>query len=126
MFVENLESDIKKIYKMFKFPKKAKMSKKDQITHNNATHCHICQKELVEGKVLDHCHLTGKYRGAAHNECNLNYKVAKFFPVIFHNLSGYDSHLFIKNIGTSEGKIKCNPNNEENYISFTKQIMFDT
>ena len=72
MFVENLELDIKKIYNGFKFPKKAKMSKKNQITHNNATHCHICQGELGEDKVLDHCRLTGKYRGAAHNECNLS------------------------------------------------------
>ena len=109
MFVENLESDIKKIYHKFRFPKKVKMSKKDEIIYKNATNCHMCQGELGEDKVLDHCHLTGKYRGAAHNECNLNYKVAKFFPVIFHNLSRYDSHLFIKNIGTSEGKIKCIP-----------------
>ena len=126
MFVENLESDIKKIYNKLKFHKKVKMSKKDQVTPNNATHCHICNDELGEDKVLDHCHLTGKYRGAAHNECNLQYKIAKFFPVIFHNLSGYDSHLFIKNIGTSEGKIKCIPNNEEKYISFTKNIMVGT
>ena len=85
-----------------------------------------CQDELGKDKVLDHCHLTGKYRGAAHNECNLQYKIPKFFPVIFHNLSGYDSHLFIKNIGTSEGKINCIPNNEEKYISFSKQIVVDT
>jgi len=48
------------------------------------------------GKIRDHCHLTGKYRGAAHNICNLHYKVPNFIPVVFHNLSGYDSHLFIK------------------------------
>ena len=126
MFVENLESDIKKIYNKFKFPKKANKTMKDLINYNHATHCHICQYELGEDKVLDHCHLTGKYRGAAHNECNIQYKIPKFFPVIVHNLSGYDSHLFMKNIGTSEGKINCIPNNEETYISFSKQIVVDT
>ena len=97
------------------------MSKKDEITYKNTTHCHICQGELSEDKVLDHCHLTGKYRGAAHNDCNLNYKVPEFFPIIFHNLSGYDSNLFIKNLGKSKGTINCIPNNEKRYISFSKR-----
>ena len=46
--------------------------------------------------------------------------------MIFHNLSGYDSHLFIKNLGFSEGDIDCIPNNEEKYISFTKKIEVGT
>ena len=45
--------------------------------------------------------------------------------MIFHNLSGYDAHLFIKNLGVSEGKIDCIPNNEEKYISFTKHVEVD-
>ena len=69
--------------------------------------------------------LSGKFRGAAHEVCNLKYKISKFFPVVFHNLSGYDSHLFIKTLGNSEGDISCIPNNEENYISFTKQVIVD-
>ena len=73
----------------------------------------------------DHCHLSGKFGGAAHEICNLKYNVPKFFPVVFHNLSGYDSHLFIKTLGNSEGDISCIPNNEENYISFTKQVIVD-
>ena len=67
-------------------------------------------------KVWDHCHFTGRFRGAAHNLCNLWYSKLKFIPVIFHNLSGYDSHLFIKNLGFTEGNIDCIPNNEEKYI----------
>ena len=73
----------------------------------------------------DHCHLSGKFRGAAHEVCNLKYKVSKFFPFVFHNLSGYYSYLFIKTLGNSEGDISCIPNNEENYISFTKQVTVD-
>ena len=79
----------------------------------------------------DHCHLTGKYRGAAHKSCNLNYtfrncKVPKFAPVYFHNLAGYDAHLFIKSLGKTEETISCIPMNEENYISFSKKIPVDS
>ncbi|XP_048583266.1 uncharacterized protein LOC116615318 [Nematostella vectensis] len=125
MFVGSLESDIMDVYNKFKFTKRVKTTLKDEIAYNNATHCHICEGELGGDKVLDHCHLTGRYRGAAHNECNLQFRIPKFFPVVFHNLSGYDSHLFIKNLGTSEGGINCIPNNEEKYISFTKQIVVE-
>ena len=91
--------------------------------YKKETKCWICNKEFKEddNKVRDHCHFTGRYRGAAHNSCNLKDKKPKFTPVYFHNLSGYDGHLFIKNIGFSEGDIKCIPNNEERYISFSKK-----
>ena len=72
-----------------------------------------------------HCRLFGKFRGAAYEVCNLKYKVPTFFPVVFHNLSGNDSHLFIKTLGNSEGDISCISNNEENYISITKQVIVD-
>ena len=68
-------------------------------------------------------HYTGKYRGAACCSCNSKMKKPKFIPVIFHNLQNYDSHLFIKNLGVSEGEIDCIPNTEEKYISFTKEII---
>ena len=131
LFVESLEKDIKEIYNRFKKPKKMVMTREDNIDFRRATHCHICEEELKDTDdenykiVRDHCHLTGKFRGAAHNMCNLKYRLPKFYPVIFHNLSGYDSHLFIKNLGKSEGKIDCIPNNEEKYISFTKEILVD-
>ena len=101
----------------------------DKKEYENATHCHICDGEFVENghkeykKVLDHCHLTGKYRGAAHNKCNLKLEIPKFIPVIIHNLSGYDSHLFIKNLNKTEGKISCLANTEEKYITFSKDIV---
>ena len=98
IFIESLEKDIKEIYNKFKKPKKMVMTREDRMTYKKATHCHICGEEIdkdKDKKVRDHCHLTGKFRGAAHNKCNLKFKVPKFYPVIFHNLSGYDSHLFI-------------------------------
>ena len=96
------------------------MTMHDKMDYDNSTLCNICIEELGEDRVPDHCHLTGKFRSPAHEVCNLKYKVEKFFPVVFHNLSGYDSHIFIKALGNSEGDISYIQNNDENYISFTK------
>ena len=94
----------------------------DKLVYDNSTLCHICNEELGEDRVRDHSHLSGKFGGAAHEICNLKYFMyVKFFPVVFHNLSGYDSHLFFKTLGNSEGDISCIPNNEENYFSFTNR-----
>ena len=124
IFVEILERDIKRIQEKFDFSKKMIFSLKDKDDFEKARVCWICQKEFgSEKKVRDHCHFTGKYRGAAHVKCNLQFKKPKFTPVIFHNLSGYDAHLFVKNLGRTEGNIKCIPNNEEKYISFSKDIV---
>ena len=75
----------------------------DKLVYDNLTLCHICNEELREDRVRDHCHLSGKFRGDAREVCDIKYMVPKFFPVEFHNLSGYDSHLFIKKFGNSEG-----------------------
>ena len=127
-FIEMLEEDIKKIHKEFNFSKKMlPLTKKEQSEFENAKICWICQKgfEEKDRKVRDHCHFTGKFRGAAHVKCNLQFKKPTFTPVIFHNLSGYDAHLFVKNLGETEGNNKCIPNNEEKYISFSKEIVVD-
>ena len=115
----------KRIQEEFDFSKKMIFTFKEKDDFEKAKICWICQKEFGERekKVRDHCHFTGKHRGAAHNLCNLQFKKPKFTPVIFHNLSGYDAHLFVKNLGKSEGNIKCIPNNEEKYISFSKDIV---
>ncbi|KAK3745935.1 hypothetical protein QZH41_003071 [Actinostola sp. cb2023] len=121
MFVECLEKDVRKLAEIGDQP--LVMTKENKRDYENAVDCFICGKKLKEDKVKDHDHLTGKYRGAAHNDCNLNYRIPKHIPVIFHNLAGYDAHLFIKSLGFSEGKIDCIPNNEEKYISFKKDIV---
>ena len=125
IFIDTLEKNIKEIYKKFKFPKNMIMTMQDKMAYVNSTLCHICNEELGEDRVRVHCHLSGKFRGAAHEICNLKYNVPRFFPVVFHNLSGYDSHLFIKTLRNSGGDISCIPNNDENYISFTKQVIVD-
>ena len=104
----------------------------DQKDFKSATLCHICEKDLYKdkeiGKILkvrDHCYFTGEYRGAAHNECHLNCKKPLILPVIFHNLQGYDSHLFIKQLAKVSGDLSCIPSTEEKYISFSKSITVD-
>ena len=59
-------------------------------------------------KVRDHCHYTGKYRGDADSNCNLNYKISKEIPVVFHNGSTYDYHFIIRQLAKEfEGNLKC-------------------
>ena len=119
-FVEWLENDVKEIANIPEVD--MIFGKKEAERYNKETKCWICKGELDNDKVRDHCHFTGRYHGAAHNSCNLEYRKPNFTPVVFHNLSGYDSHLFIKNLGFTAGNIDCIPNNEERYISFTKNI----
>ena len=126
IFVNQIEMDICKIFKVFDCHKKMIFTRKDKEEFNKSTNCWICNGLLGEDRVRDHCHFTGKFRGAAHNICNLKFKKPKFTPVFFHNLSGYNSHLFVTKLGKSEGDITCIPNNEEKYISFSKLIQIGT
>ena len=94
-----------------------------------AVNCHICDEPLGVIRVRDHCHLTGNFRGAAHNECNLNFKYQMeqnrfFIPVVIHNLRGYDSHLIMNSIGKVEKRISCIPNNIEKYIFLPRESTF--
>ena len=74
-------------------------------------------------KVKDHCHYTGKYRGAAHNTYNLRYKIPKEIPIVFHNSSTYDYHFIIKElIKESEGNFECLGENTEKYITFSAPL----
>ena len=121
-FINWLEEDVKAIANIE--PKKMILTGEDEEQFNKASNCWICGESLGNDRVRDHCHFTGRYRGTAHNNCNLKYRKPKSIPVFFHNLSGYDSHLFIKKLGTPDKKenIDCIPNNEEKYISFSKTI----
>ena len=122
MFINSLESDVREIANLKK--KKMIFTPENEKEFINALTCWICGKNMGNDRVRDHCHFTGKFRGAACNSCNLNFRRQNNISVFFHNLAGYDSHLFIKKLGTEkEENIDCIPNNEEKYISFSKTII---
>ena len=101
------------------------LTTKEEICYNKQKICYICKKEFDKSdkkhhKVRDHCHYTGKYRGAAHNICNLRYKVSKEIPVVFHNGSTYDYHFIIKELVKEfDGNFDCLGENTEKYITFS-------
>ncbi len=137
-FVDSLTEDLKPVYEILKNSRPMMMSDSEKSKHEKTKECYACKdvfgtmrtnektkkKEKVT-KCRDHCHITGKYRGAACDKCNLRMRVPKFVPVLFHNLEGYDSHLFVKSLGLTDGDIKCIPKTDEKYISFGKNIPMD-
>ena len=119
-FCETIMAEAKRIYESA--PKKPmdKLTKEQTVEFVTAKECHICFKKFSPNdiKVRDHCHYTGKYRGAAHSSCNLRYRIPDYIPVAFHNLPGYDAHLFIKELAKHTTKIGVIAKNTENYMSF--------
>ena len=122
IFVSMLEKELDRVWSSE--VKEMIFFEDDRAKFEKARECWICQKpfEGSDDKVRDHSHFSGQFRGAAHSKCYLLFRKPKHVPVIFHNLSGYDSHLFIKNLGKTQGQIDCIPNNEEKYISFSKSL----
>ena len=94
--------------------------KKDQLEAQSQENCNFCgnpllQKNFIDA-VKDHCHITGKYRGAAHNECNLKLRInpkTYQIPVVFHNLRGYDAHHLMQAMSQLQKEVKCVANNME-------------
>ena len=127
-FCETIMAEAKRLYESA--PKKPmdKRTKEQKIEFISAKECHICFKKFStkDRKVRDHCHYTGKYRGAAYSSCNLRYRIPDYIPVIFHNLAGYDSHLLIiKRVGKTYKQIGVIAKNTENYISFSVKVEAD-
>lgn len=96
--------------------------------HLESTHCHICKDVFEdngefgdddpETRIHDHCHHTGEYRGAAHNQCNLMYRKHKKVPLFIHNLSGYDAALIMQQVHTTNYDPKVLARNLENFLTF--------
>ena len=106
------------------------LNSNEQTHYETSKYCHICRKKFCNNenekskyklyhKVRDHDHYTGKFRGAAHNICNLRYSTTKEIPVVFHNGSTYDFHLIINELAKEfGGNINCLGENMEKYITF--------
>ena len=128
-FVEYIEEEVKRLY--VTFPQHLMIGLTDVLKreHKATEKCHICFKEFnnpKNKKLRDHCYHTCLYRGAAHNNFNLKYRIPDHIPIVFHNLSEYDAHLFIKELGKRFNKndIWVIAENKEKYISFNVKINF--
>ena len=138
-FMENMLEEVNWCKSKMKkhFNKPLKMTKEDEKDFQKAIKCHICDQQYTDKdiRVRDHCHITGKFRGSAHQDCNLKLRIKPDnikIPVIFHNLRGYDSHFIMQQIGKIAKKhayknkrgeechmnINCIPNNMEKYLAF--------
>ncbi|KAJ8979671.1 hypothetical protein NQ317_001071 [Molorchus minor] len=120
IFVSTIESDLKEIYNKYlkhavpMIPLTAAAA--EEQSFQDANFCGICGKTFEEddARVRDHCHLTGRVRpGAAHSVCSLNYKLPNIIPIIFHNIGGYDCHLFIKELCVPGVKVYVLAQNKE-------------
>ena len=126
-FVEYIEEEVRRLYATFPYQPMAGLTDVLKREHKTAEKCHICLKEFNDPKnkkVKDHYHYTRLYRGAAHNNCNLKYRIPDHIFIVFHNLSGYDAHLFIKELGRRFNKndIRVTAENKEKYISFNVKM----
>ena len=119
-FLECLQEEQKYIQEKLDFIEPMRIERAEEQAFQDTVKCHIYGFELGADRVRDHCHLTGKHGGAAHNDCNLNYSFTGRIPIILHNLRGYDSHLIMQRLGKlKDKKISCIPNNTEKYISYS-------
>ena len=138
-FMENMLEEVnwcKSIMKKY-FNKPLEMTEENEIDFQKATKCYICDQQYTDKdiRVRDHCHITGEFRGSAHQDCNLKLQIKPEtikIPVLFHNLRGYDSHFIMQQIGEIAKKyayknkrgedchmnINCIPNNVEKYMAF--------
>lgn len=123
VFIDYLIRDVKYISNIINDKKPmTPLTEKEKELFNSASRCHICKQSLILDKVADHDHITGKFRGAAHSQCNLLYRVCPFIPVFFHNLSNYDCHLFIAELAKYPGDLKIIPKTKEKYLTITKYL----
>ena len=123
-FCNYIKEEAHRLYHMFLEKPMDHLSKKQWKKYKRSTKCHICYKPFTQMnlKERDHCHYTGLYRGPAHSLCNLRYKIPSYIPVVFHNLSGYDAHLFIRELGAHTSDMAVITKNKEDYISFSIKV----
>ena len=108
------------------------LTKEENKSYKEQEKCHICKEKFCmdkddenyknKRKVKDYCHYTGKFRGAAHSKCNLNYKAPNDNPIIIHNAS-YNTHFIINQLAEEfKGELNCIGENMEKYITLLYQL----
>ena len=93
------------------------MTNEEEEIYENSRICWICKQELNTDKVRYNCHVLGKFRGASHSKCNVNLRLSKKLPIIFHNLQGYDGHIIFKELNNFDVDIAVIPKGIDKYMS---------
>ena len=126
-FCDYVQREAHRLYHMFPEKPMTPLSIKQWKKYKRSTICYICYKPFTQTnrKVRDHCHYTGLYRGPAYLLCNLMYRIPSYIQVVFHNLSGYDAHLFIRELGKHSDCMGVIAKNKEDYISFSIKVSVD-
>ena len=127
-FCKHIVSKAKRLHRSFPEKPMEPLTSKQIKAHSEAKVCHICLEgfKIKDRKVRDHCHYTGKYRGATHSNCNLQYKIPGHIPMIFHNPSGYNTHLFIRELSKHKSIMGVIAKNKVYYISFSIKVKVGT
>ena len=127
---ESLRKHAKNIIN-FENKKMLPLTKEELKSYQEAKGCRICRKIMLKKfandksyrNVRDHCHFTGKYRGAAHSICNLKFNVPNEIPVLFHNGSNVDYHFIIRELANKfEVQFECVGENTDKYKTFSFPI----
>ena len=128
MFCNYIKGEARRLYHMFSELPMGPITEKQWKKYKKATKCHICYKSftLRDPKVRDNCHYIGLCRGPAHSLCILRYKIPSYIPIVFHNLSGYNAHLFIRELGAHTSDMEIIAKNKEDYNSFSIKIAVDS
>ena len=122
-FIEAMTDIGRRVQDILSEPEPLIMTKEQVLEFQEATHCFYCEKVIeTENKVRDHCHVTGKYRGAAHTKCNLKARENNVVPICFHGLENYDGHLLVRLADKFSGGISVIARNAERYQSITTYI----
>ena len=121
-FIKSILKEHKYCKKIMKdqFNKNLIMTEEEEHLFQQSKNCWIFKKIIdnEDEKVRDHCLITGKFRGSAHWDCNINFQLTKKIPVIFHNLKGYDSHLIFSELHKFNLKVDVIPNGLKKYMAF--------
>ena len=123
-FCKHIVAEARQLYSAFLEKPMEPLTEAQLKEHNQVRNCHICLRPFKpnDRKVRDHCLYTGCYRGAAHSICNLQYKIPSYIPIVFHNLAGYDTHMFICELSKNGSHMEVIAKNTEDYISFLLKI----
>ncbi len=117
-FLKTLDEDLKKMNGIIKHLNVPMVfDEAARLAFEAAVDCRLCGLPLNGDRVRDHCHYTGAFRSAVHNQCNIRYGARHFkLPVVMHNLSGYDAHLIMQQLGEGCGRLSVIPTNFEKYL----------